>query len=257
MTHWTSFLLFTGLDIKRIERDLMRSACKCSDESGLSCAKKFTVGEIVDVRMQRKRLGYSAEKDLRNIELMQARAMRLATGKATLVISEKTLCLKGYISVSGVAKASGSRYNWHNFFYLATVYRTMKFLDDRGGLNPVGRPKTGLETSARAEWCANWVEHEWIEINAEDCPTGRQYKKVVGMFSKKHVYDQYVKAFSFTSHAVNLDALSLTRFSAILDACMKRLEVAVRQKKNVSGKCEGELIVALVSLNSIDSSNLL
>jgi hypothetical protein len=85
----------------------MRSACKCSDETGLPCAKQFTVGEVVDVRMRRKQLGFSAEKDLRNVELMQARAMNMATGKATLVISGKTLCLKGYISVSGVPKSSG------------------------------------------------------------------------------------------------------------------------------------------------------
>jgi hypothetical protein len=91
----------------------MRSACKCSDETGLPCAKQFTVGEVVDVRMRRKQLGFSAEKDLRNVELMQARAMHMATGKATLVISGKTLCLKGYISVSGVPKSSGSLHDSH------------------------------------------------------------------------------------------------------------------------------------------------
>jgi hypothetical protein len=132
----------------------------------------------------------------------------------------------------------------------------MKFLDVRGGLNPVGRPKTGPEASELAQWCANWIEHEWIEINAEDCPTGRQYKKVVGMFSKKLVYDQYVKAFSFTAHASNRNALSLTRFSVILDGCMKRLCVAVRQKKNVSGKCEGNIIVAVITHNFIYPSDL-
>lgn len=131
----------------------------------------------------------------------------------------------------------------------------MKFLDQRGGLNPVGRPKTGPETSLLAQWCANWVEYDWIEINAEDCPTGRQYKKVVGMFSKKLVYDQYVKAFAFTAHAVNHQALSLSSFTKILEECMKRLSVAVREKKNVSGKCDGEIIVTVMSQLLNDSAN--
>ena len=105
------------------------------------------------------------------------------------------------------------------------------------------------------QWCANWVEHEWIEINAEDCPTGRQYKKVVGMFSKRLVYDQYVKAFGFTAQAVTHQALSLSSFSQILEGCMKRLSVAVRQKKNVSGKCDGEFVVAVMSQSLNDSVN--
>ena len=100
-------LLNTGLGISKIETDLKRSACKCSDQTGTSCAKKFSVGEIVDLRMRRKRLGYSAEKELRNTELMELRARRFATGKASLVISGTSVCLKGYISVSGVSKASG------------------------------------------------------------------------------------------------------------------------------------------------------
>ena len=128
-------------------------------------------------------------------------------------------------------------------------------MDQRGGLNPVGRPKTGPETSLMTQWCANWVEHEWIEINAEDCPTGRQYKKVVGMFSKRLVYDQYVKAFGFTAQAVTHQALSLSSFSKILEGCMKRLSVAVRQKKNVSGKCDGEFVVAVMSQSLNDSVN--
>ena len=100
-------LLITGLDISKIEIALMRSACKCSDQTGISCAKRFSIVEIVDFRLRRKQLGYSAEKELRNTELMEIRARRLATGKPSLVICEKSVCLKGYITVSGVSKASG------------------------------------------------------------------------------------------------------------------------------------------------------
>ena len=36
---------------------------------------------------------------------------------------------------------------------------------------------------------------------------------------------------------------------------MKRLSVAVRQKKNVSGKCDGEIIVTVMSQLRNDSAN--
>jgi hypothetical protein len=98
-------------------------------------------------------------------------------------------------------------------------------------------------TTRLAELCYSWIGHEWAEINAEDCPTGRQYKKVVGLFSTDAVYAQYVKAFSFTVESMaGQVALSRKRFKIILDYYLEKNEIAVRQKKNVSGKCAGKAV---------------
>ncbi len=121
-----------------------------------------------------------------------------------------------------------------------TVYRTIKNAQGRG-LNPVGRPRVNSKTpitSVLAELCYSWIGHEWAEINAEDCPTGRQYKKVVGLFSTEAVYAQYTKAFSFTVEGLaGQYPLSRRRFKTILDFYLKQNEIAVRQKK----KCERQV----------------
>ena len=96
--------------------------------------------------------------------------------------------------------------------------------------------------TAAASWCQAWIEHDWVAINAEDCPTGRQYKKVVGLFSMDVVFSQYVKAFGFTAEAAaGQVALSKRSFSRILKHHFKANEIVVRSKKNVSGKCDGKI----------------
>jgi hypothetical protein len=137
------------------------------------------------------------------------------------------------------------------------VYRTLAQISGRG-VNPVGRPRISAPTpitSRRAEWCYAWIEHEWVQINAEDCPTGRQYNKVVSLFSVDTVYLQYVKAFSFTSESASGQfALSRRRFKTIMDYHFAQNRIAVRQKKNVSGKCEG--LIGSLSLHFLPSNSV-
>jgi hypothetical protein len=104
--------------------------------------------------------------------------------------------------------------------------------------------------TAAASWCQAWIEHDWVAINAEDCPTGRQYKKVVGLFSMDAVFQQYVKAFGFTAEAAaGQVALSKRSFSRILNHHLEVSEIAVRSKKNVSGKCDGKRYDSIFSCN--------
>jgi hypothetical protein len=115
-------------------------------------------------------------------------------------------------------------------------------------MGKIGRPKSSNGTpvnSRLSEWCYDWIKHDWAAVNAEDCPTGRDYSKVVSFFSRTEVYDQYTKAFSFTSDfAAGLKPLSLRTFRDILRHYMQQERVAERNKKNVSGKCEGEILVS-------------
>ena len=121
---------------------------------------------------------------------------------------------------------------------------------NRTGVVRQGRPRVeapGPVNCARSSWCYSWLDSEWVAINGEDCPNGRQYKKVVGLFSVDAVHQEYVKAFGFTSEsAMGVAPLSRRHFKRILDHYFEVNEVAVRQKKNVTGKCEG--LVNLASL---------
>jgi hypothetical protein len=116
-------------------------------------------------------------------------------------------------------------------------------------MGQIGRPRltTGTPINSRqAEWCYSWIQYDWAAINAEDCPTGRDYQKVVGFFSRKDVHEQYTKAFSFTTdYAVGLKPLSLSTFRKILKYYMTKNGIAERNKKNVSGKCEGCWLVEI------------
>ena len=85
-----------------IEKQMKLASCSCSDHNGKCCLALFTVGEVVDIRLQRKYLGYAEEKALRSIELKRALEMQHATGsnKLRVTVSGKQLCLQGYILVS-------------------------------------------------------------------------------------------------------------------------------------------------------------
>lgn len=125
------------------------------------------------------------------------------------------------------------------------MFRTLKLLrgNPAQSVAKIGRPcvSTGDPVnSPMAEWCYSWLQYDWAEINAEDCPTGRQYKKVVGIFSRKAVHEDYKKAFSFTTEfAAGKSPLSLKAFRSILKHFMETNHIAERHKKNVSGKCDG------------------
>jgi hypothetical protein len=101
-------------------------------------------------------------------------------------------------------------------------------------MGKIGRPKSSNGTpvnSRLSEWCYDWIKHDWAAVNAEDCPTGRDYSKVVSFFSRTEVYDQYTKAFSFTSDfAAGLKPLSLRTFRDILRHYMQQERVAERKK---------------------------
>lgn len=96
--------------VAAIEKQMKLASCSCSDHNGKCCLALFTVGEVVDIRLQRKYLGYAEEKALRSIELKRALEMQHATGsnKLRVTVSGKQLCLQGYILVSGVPRGSGS-----------------------------------------------------------------------------------------------------------------------------------------------------
>jgi hypothetical protein len=99
-----------GLVVVAIENQLKMSSCPCSDRGEKSCMSLFTVGEIIDIRLKRKNLGYSEEKALRVLELTQAvEAQQAANLKRPIVsVGGKSICLRGYSQVCGISLTSGT-----------------------------------------------------------------------------------------------------------------------------------------------------
>jgi hypothetical protein len=94
--------------VAKIESDLSRGGCKCSDAGLERCTLQFSVGATLDLRLKRKTAGYSGEKMLRQQELRAAIERREATkAKAlTFLIEGRILCLQGYIIICCIPKAS-------------------------------------------------------------------------------------------------------------------------------------------------------
>jgi hypothetical protein len=113
---------------------------------------------------------------------------------------------------------------------------------NKGHTLKTGRPRVSAPTpitSNLAQLCYSWIENDFVAINAEDCPVGRQYSKVIGLFRTRDVYDKYIKSFELTSeHSAGLLPLSLKRFRTILKYHFDKNRVCIRKKKNVTGKCE-------------------
>ena len=113
---------------------------------------------------------------------------------------------------------------------------------NKGYTLKTGRPRVSAPTpinSNLAQLCYSWIENDFVAINAEDCPVGRQYSKVIGLFRTRDVYDKYIKSFELTSeHSAGLVPLSLKRFRIILKYHFDKNRVCIRKKKNVTGKCE-------------------
>ena len=100
---------FTDILVSNIQDDLKRSACRCSDAGLPQCTAQFTVGAVLDIRLSRKALGYSAEKIVRQQELKEAIQRRDAANsdKLQFLIQGKFVCLHGYVTICCVPKASG------------------------------------------------------------------------------------------------------------------------------------------------------
>ena len=68
-----------------------------------------------------------------------------------------------------------------------------------------------------------------------------QYQWVLPVLDRKQVYEEYKVELSFDPRAAAFGAaVSFTTFSKIFDLWKKNCRISEREKKNVSGKCDGK-----------------
>ena len=92
-----------------ITSGLSRVVCTCRLEGHKTCASAFSVGEILDIRIERMNMGFSEEKLARQRELKLASDSKRASGskKLKVLIRGKELCLGGYVTICCVPRSSG------------------------------------------------------------------------------------------------------------------------------------------------------
>jgi hypothetical protein len=100
----------TDFQLEKIKDDLRKSACKCSDAGGQQCTAQFTVGNVLDLRVARRDIGYSGETLLRQQELKDAIQRQAASGggKLKFFVEGKLVCQQAYSVLFCVPKSSGT-----------------------------------------------------------------------------------------------------------------------------------------------------
>ena len=112
---------------------------------------------------------------------------------------------------------------------------------------PLGRSPGKIRDHAinsdKAIWTMSWVKGQWAEYYAEDCPRGQQYRKVIDLVKRQHIYELMLIEWEGTSLDIkNVKPVSYSTFVRIFNQWMEEDQVRMREKKNVSGKCDSKLL---------------
>lgn len=85
-----------------------------------------------------------------------------------------------------------------------------------------------------------WISEVWGAENAEPDPTAREYRFVLSIFSRPDTYELYCQYHKDSIYgSIGEPALSYKVFLKSLRTWMDEERVVERQKKNVTGKCDG------------------
>jgi hypothetical protein len=112
------------------------------------------------------------------------------------------------------------------------------------GGGKLGRPKGPgkiLLENPRQSLAFAFLNEAWGPYNSEPCPVASQYDLVINVPSVSFIYQEYAMFWQYTTDALcGSKPLSLTSFKEVWETWKIEKRVRERQKKNVSGKCDGE-----------------
>lgn len=239
-----------------VEASLL-TGCSCydKDESPTACPALFTAGELIDIRLARSKMTFAEEKEDRNTTITRVVTQSQTEKRIRVEVAKRSLCLEGWITVLGLPRSSGKlvvivitlQAMCSHMLKLFSVWRTVG--EVRKGMTPgsVGRPhqaatpNMNVRRVQRHMFLRTWLDKVWGETNAEPDPTGRDYAKVLPIFSRPAAYQQYCEYHASTAHrALDKAPLSYKVFLRQLTSWMAEERIAERQKKNVTGKCDSK-----------------
>lgn len=205
--------------------------------------KNFGVPSITALLYPRYTMTPSEEKQARwadisgALELKKTMEADKKSDKKYFLVGGHRICLTAYCSV----------YQYHT----SAIYRVMGQIKEgsRDPMAPMGRPKCPSEslfpsklhaTSEKQEIVMSWIENSWSTYNAENCPVGTDYHLVIDLHRSIDIY----RDLEYDWPKMNLGArgvpcVSHSTFCLVFKKWMLKHRVRMREKKNVSSKCDG------------------
>lgn len=222
------------LDYHQIMKD-MEGKCKCFRATGVSCHSSFTYGEISQLRFNRARLDQGKERELRLVELQQARDNpdhKLPVGCDN--VKYRMCCIGGYRLAYGLPKSS-----------IARLYQELK-----GDIEPAGigrRKKSDADRledevigpmSAMQQHAFAWLKI-WLETEGDVDPTGEEQSYTIDIVALKELHQEYVNEWTLNALTTSTSNISLRSFERVWKFFVTEMRIRIREKKNVTTKCSG------------------
>lgn len=223
----------------------MSAKCKCARRNGTSCHSSFNYGQICQLRFLRSQLDQTKERELRLSELKSAMSNpdgKISVGAMSHGIPPRMCCVSSYAIAYGLSKASIHRAlrSLRSDQPVGSIGRAKKSVEDRIDDDIVG-PNSPIALHAQA-WLRSWVEEE-----ADVDPVGNEQSYTIDLVEVNDVYKEYINEWRFNSFTLGEKVMSLRSFSRVWTFVMKEMRVRIREKKNMTTKCDGMLI--LISCN--------
>lgn len=224
------------LDSQHIVKD-MKDKCKCFRATGVSCHSGFTYGEISQLRFNRSQLDQGKERDLRLVELQQARDNpdhKIPVGGDN--VKYRMCCIGGYRLAYGLPRSS-----------IARTYQELK-----GDVEPAGigrRKKSDADRvedvvigpmSAMQQHALAWLKI-WLETEGDVDPTGEEQSYTIDIVALKELHQEYVNEWMLNAFTTTSNHISLRSFERVWNFFVTEMRIRIREKKNVTTKCSGNL----------------
>ncbi len=215
----------------------MRAKCKCARRNGSSCHSSFNYGQICQLRFSRSELDQTKEREIRLSELKSALLNpdgKISVGDISNGIPLRMCCVSSYALAYGLSKASIHRAlrSLRSDMPPGSIGRAKKSVEDRIDDAVIG-PNSPMALHAQA-WLRSWIEEE-----ADIDPVGNEQSYTLDMVEVTDVFKEYVNEWRFNSFTVGEKVMSERSFSRVWTSVMKDMRVRVREKKNMTTKCQG------------------
>lgn len=229
------------LRVDVMERDLLKP-CSCTRQSKFlrkSCHSTFNIGEILNMRRERVLMDQSTERQLCIQELTQATKSpeeRILVG--CKLVAYRECCIGGYCLAYGLSRSSVYR--------MRTQLQAMAKVPNLGA----GRPKKTREdmqddaevgpSSPDQQYIEAWL-NEWLELEADKDPVGNDCEYVLDLVDSKDVYEEFIADYNANTIFAGSRVASERTFRRVWDWWIIKNRIRIRDKKNTTTKCQGNL----------------
>ena len=224
-----------NLSLQKIE-EALKQKCKCVRRNGSSCHSSFSFGDICNLRYKRAKMDTTADHNLRVSELTSLLAnpdRKIAVGGDGIL--SRMCCLTSYRIAYALGKSS--------------VYRIVQQLVNEMPPGVIGRSKKSATDrvddmelgplSAKQLHVQAWLK-AWLDEEGDVDPTGNEQNYTIDMVEVVDVHKEYLSEWRVNALTSGDNGISLRDFTRVWDHVMKSMRVRIREKKNMTTKCDGK-----------------